>query len=78
MAIVKESDDEGHQAGLCAVDEQGGQVPEVIGNLTTGGAGEGEGEGEAGGRKRKRNVKGTTHNTLITRSRISSRVRCGL
>lgn len=35
MAIVKEPDDEGHQAGFRPVDEQGGQVSEVIGNLTT-------------------------------------------
>lgn len=35
MAIVKEPDDEGHQAGFCPMDEQGGQVSEVIGNLTT-------------------------------------------
>lgn len=35
MAIVKEPDDEGHQTGFRPVDEQGGQVSEVIGNLTT-------------------------------------------
>lgn len=35
MSIVQEPDDEGHQAGFRPVDEQGGQVSEVIGNLTT-------------------------------------------
>lgn len=35
MAVVKEPNDEGHQAGFRPVDEQGGQVSEVIGNLTT-------------------------------------------
>lgn len=35
MAIVEEPDDQGHQAGLCPVDEEGWQVSEVIGNLTT-------------------------------------------
>lgn len=35
VAIEKEPDDEGHQAGFRPVDEQGGQVSEVIGNLTT-------------------------------------------
>lgn len=34
MAIVKEANDERHQAGFRPMDEQGGQVPEVIGNLT--------------------------------------------
>lgn len=47
MAIVKEPDDERHQAGFCPVDEQGGQVSEVVGNLTT-------------LKKGKRSVKGTT------------------
>ena len=35
MAVVKEANDEGHQAGFRPMNEQRGQVPEVIGNLTT-------------------------------------------
>lgn len=35
VAIVKEADDEGHQAGFRPMNEQCGQVPEVIGNLTS-------------------------------------------
>lgn len=54
VAVVKEANDERHQAGFCSMDEQGGQVPEVIGNLTT--------ERKEG--REKRNVKGTTYKTL--------------
>lgn len=35
VAIVEEPDDQGHQAGLHYVDEEGWQVSEVVGNLTT-------------------------------------------
>jgi hypothetical protein len=35
MAIVEEPDDQGHQAGLRPMDEEGWQISEVIGNLTT-------------------------------------------
>lgn len=35
VAIIQEADDQGHQAGLCPMDEEGWQVSEVIGNLTT-------------------------------------------
>ena len=75
MAIVKEPNDEGHQAGFRPVDEQGGQVSEVIGNLTT----------FKERKKGKRSVKGTTYRAvrlqegpLIARNLISSCGECGL
>ena len=35
MAVVEEPDDQGHHAGLHHVGEEGWQVSEVVGNLTT-------------------------------------------
>ena len=35
VAVVEEPDDQGHQAGLRPVDEEGWQISEVVGNLTT-------------------------------------------
>ena len=35
MSIIEEANDQGHQAGLGCVDEEGWQVSEVVGNLTT-------------------------------------------
>ena len=35
VAVVEEPDDQGHEAGLRPVDEQGLQVSKVVGNLTT-------------------------------------------
>lgn len=35
VTVIEEPDDQGHQAGLHPVDEEGRQVSEVIGNLTT-------------------------------------------
>lgn len=35
MTVIEEPDDQGHQAGLRPMDEEGWQVSEVVGNLTT-------------------------------------------
>lgn len=35
VAVVEEPDDQGHQAGLRPMDEEGWQVSEIVGNLTT-------------------------------------------
>lgn len=35
VAVVEEPDDQGHQAGLHPMDEEGWQVSEIVGNLTT-------------------------------------------
>lgn len=35
VAKIEETDGQRHQTGLCPVNEEGGQVSEVVGNLTT-------------------------------------------
>lgn len=35
VAVIEEPDDQGHQAGLCSMDEESWQVSEVVENLTT-------------------------------------------